>query len=104
MSHLLPIAALAQIVVDRTTNDSDAAGWLFGLGGAIAIVVLLFILAALALVVWAVIDLIGNPRIDGTLKIVWALVIFFLPFVGSLIYLVIGRSASESATAGGGPA
>ena len=97
--NVLPLTTVAQVVVDRTADGSNAAGWLFGLGGALAIIVLLFILASLALIVWAVVDLIGNPRIDGPLKIVWALVIFFLPFLGSLIYLVIGRSASESASA-----
>lgn len=48
-----------------------------------------------ALVIWAVvfifwlwmlIDCIRNET-DGTQRIIWALVIFFLPCIGSLIYL-----------------
>ena len=94
LASLLPLAQTAY----GTANNSNAAGWLFGLGGMLAVFVLLLILASIALIVWAIVDLIGNPRIEGTLKIVWALVILFMPFLGSLIYLIIGRSASESAS------
>ena len=67
------LQSLAQVAVDRTADDgANAAGWLFGLGGAIAVVVLLLFLAWLALIIWAIIDLVSNPRIDGTIKIVWA--------------------------------
>ena len=96
-AHLLSaLPALANVVV-RDTGDADA-GWLFGLAGGVAIIALILGLLALALIVWAVIDLISNPRIDGVMKIVWALVIFFIPLIGSIIYLVVGRSASERAS------
>ena len=36
---------------------------------------------------WMLIDCIKNET-DGTQRIIWALVIFFLPCIGSLIYLL----------------
>ena len=35
---------------------------------------------------WMLIDCIKNEK-DGTQRIIWALVVFFLPCVGSLVYL-----------------
>jgi hypothetical protein len=40
---------------------------------------------------WMLIHAITNKGIVGTEKIVWVLVVIFLPFVGSLIYFFIGR-------------
>jgi uncharacterized membrane protein len=40
---------------------------------------------------WMLIDVITNTRIAGTEKIVWVIVVIFLPVVGSLIYFFVGR-------------
>jgi hypothetical protein len=42
--------------------------------------------------VWMLIDAIKNPRLDGNKRIIWVLVIIFLPCIGSLIYYFVGRS------------
>jgi hypothetical protein len=42
--------------------------------------------------VWMLIDAIQNPRLDGNKRIIWVLVIIFLPCIGSLIYYFVGRS------------
>jgi hypothetical protein len=56
---------------------------------------LLFFLAigllALAIWVWTLLDIIKNERLNSTDKLIWILVVFFFPFLGSLIYLAIGR-------------
>jgi membrane protein DedA with SNARE-associated domain len=36
---------------------------------------------------WMLIDCIKNEK-DGTQRLIWALVIFFLPCIGSLVYLL----------------
>jgi len=41
---------------------------------------------------WALIDAIRNPSLVGNQRIVWVLVIIFLPCLGAFLYLVIGRS------------
>jgi hypothetical protein len=52
----------------------------------------LFGLLTLIFWVWMLIDAIKNPRLDGTQRVIWVLVIFFLPCLGSIIYYVAGRS------------
>lgn len=64
-----------------------AAGVFFGLGAfslILAIVLGLFWL-------WMLVDALTNSSLDTTMKVVWACVIFFLPFLGALAYLFLGR-------------
>jgi hypothetical protein len=42
--------------------------------------------------IWMLIDAIQNPRLSGTEKVVWVLVVIFLHFLGALIYFFAGRS------------
>jgi len=48
-------------------------------------------LACFVLWVWMLIDCLTNNGIQGSEKVAWVLVIVLLPFIGSLIYLVVGR-------------
>lgn len=48
--------------------------------------------AGLVFWIWTIIDCLTNKRLNDTQKVVWALVIFFLGFIGSLIYFFAGRS------------
>ena len=45
------------------------------------------------LVVWTLRDLLRRPRVRGDNKVVWALVILTLPFVGALLYASIGPTS-----------
>ncbi len=70
-------------------------GGLFGLfallvGGALSI-------AAFAFWLWMLIHAITNKGLPDVEKIVWVLVIIFLPFIGSIIYFFIGRPKGSSA-------
>jgi Phospholipase_D-nuclease N-terminal len=60
--------------------------------GGFEIYVLLFIFI-MPLLLWiiAIIDLIQRQFQDQTNKIVWALVILLIPFLGSILYLLVGR-------------
>lgn len=64
-------------------------------GGAFLIMLLLGIVA-LALIIYALVDLFKRPM-DTTLKIIWALAILVFPIIGSIVYLVIGRSMRGTA-------
>lgn len=68
----------------------------FGNLGGFEIYVLLFIFI-MPLLLWiiAIIDLIQRQFQDQTNKIVWALVILLIPFVGSILYLLIGRKGGQ---------
>ena len=72
-------------------SADNAAGVFFGLG---AVGLILALLAALFWV-WMLIDALTNASLDTVMKIVWTLVIFFLPFLGALAYLFVGRKRSS---------
>ena len=60
----------------------------FGFGGVMSILFIIFLIAIFPLV--ALIDVLTG-RFDGNDKIVWVLLIIFLPFLGALLYFLIGR-------------
>ena len=48
-------------------------------------------LLALLLIVWAVLDLIKKPY-PIEKKVIWGVVILLIPFLGAVLYLLIGRN------------
>lgn len=55
------------------------------------LMILFFILIPGILWIWALIDIIRSEFADSTNKVIWVLVIIFLPVIGALLYLLIGR-------------
>lgn len=51
----------------------------------------IFGLLTLIFEIWMLIDAIKNPRLEGSQRIVWVLVIILLPCLGSIIYYFAGR-------------
>ena len=68
-------------------SADKAAGVFFGFG---AFALILAIVLGIFWI-WMLIDALTNPAFDGTMRLVWACVIFFLPFLGALAYLFVGR-------------
>ena len=62
---------------------------LFGLLA--GLVVAAISLAVFAFWLWMLVHALTNKGLDGTEKIVWVIVVIFLPFIGSLIYFFVGR-------------
>ncbi|GAB5527836.1 MAG: hypothetical protein Roseis2KO_57080 [Roseivirga sp.] len=63
-----------------------------GIDGIAGILVILFIVLIPAILwIWALVDIIRSDFADSTNKIVWILAIIFLPVIGALLYLLIGR-------------
>lgn len=54
-------------------------------------------LACFVFWLWMLIHAITNKGLGDAERIVWVLVIVFLPFIGSIIYFFIGRSKGRSA-------
>jgi len=50
-----------------------------------------FAIALFAFWIWMLVSAIQNKGLTNTERIVWVLVIIFCHFLGSLLYLVIGR-------------
>jgi len=58
-------------------------------------IILLFILVIpFLLMIWAIVDLTRRNFKDSTNKIIWALAIIFIPFIGAVVYLTIGTQQS----------
>ncbi len=49
-------------------------------------------IAIFALWVWALVDIIGSTFNDIAIKIVWFLLVFFLPLLGFILYIIFGKS------------
>ena len=66
----------------------------------LALVLLLpLALAGFAFWVWMLIHAIRNDQLDGTIRVLWVLLVWFLPLIGSVIYCLMGRTASRRVTA-----
>jgi len=63
-----------------------------GFGLIFGLFVLLFCVLLFVFWIWMLVDCIMNPRLSGTQRIVWVLVVFFLHALGALIYLLAGRN------------
>jgi uncharacterized membrane protein len=70
-------------------------------GGAAAMMILLGVLAIAASVfwLWMLVDALVNER-DTNQKILWFLVIFFLHFVGAIIYFAVRKSGGVRTSTG----
>jgi hypothetical protein len=53
-------------------------------------------LAGFAFWIWMLIHAVTNKGLADGEKIVWVLVIIFLPFIGSIIYFFVGRPKGTS--------
>jgi hypothetical protein len=73
--------------VTFTSNGGTAGGIL---AGGIGLVFVLIAIASFVLWIWALISALSS-NMASTEKLVWVLVIIFLPVIGSILYLVIGR-------------
>jgi len=63
--------------------------------------ILAWVLGALAFVfwIWMLVHAITNKGLSDVEKIVWVLVVFFLHFLGALIYFFVGRPKGSGAIA-----
>lgn len=64
-----------------------AAEWTFG-DVLWAMLVFFFWVCAIFLFIWVVVDIFARLDIGGGAKAVWLLVVFFLPVIGIVIYLI----------------
>ncbi len=62
--------------------------FLGGLGGFEVLIVLFF---TFIFPIIALVDLLTSS-FEGNTKLIWVIVVIFLPFIGSILYFVIGRN------------
>ena len=64
--------------------------------GAPEIILIMIPLSYFALIAYCLIDVLRSDFKDSTNKLIWILVILFAPFIGSIIYLIIGRNSKTA--------
>ncbi|MET3978295.1 hypothetical protein ABIB62_000863 [Mucilaginibacter sp. UYP25] len=61
--------------------------------GTTELIIIFMILCYFGLIVFALIDALRSTFQDSVTKLIWVLVILFFPFLGSIIYFVVGRNS-----------
>ena len=87
-THSLPPAALA-LLIALTAGLAGCDSPESFLGGSILTIGIAGLLA-LALIIYAIVDLVRGP-LDTGAKILWGIVIWVVPFLGAIAYLLIGK-------------
>lgn len=82
--------ALATHSVAAASTDAGHIG--------LAVLAVLPLLAYATLVICALISIIASPQEFG-MKIVWAVLVFIAPFIGSLLWFFIGRGHARRTVA-----
>ena len=68
-------------------------GWnWFGFGMGMGLIALLIGAVAVVLWIWGMIDAATNGALDPAARIIWLLVIFFLPAIGTIAYFILRPS------------
>ena len=70
-----------------------------GLGLALMLGLTLIGLLIFALWVWMLVDAITNNGLNNAERLAFVLLVFFLPFIGSLVYFFVGRPKRKLAAA-----
>ncbi|QDT14023.1 PLD nuclease N-terminal domain-containing protein [Alienimonas californiensis] len=83
---------------EQQANAEAAAGGIMAAAGGLLCVGLVFSLAALAAFIWVVVDVSKRPEMDTGMKVVWALVAWFVPILGPIIYYFVGRKPAAPAS------
>lgn len=48
-------------------------------------------LLCLVLWIWAIVDIVNSRFREDSTKIIWILLVIFLPFLGTILYYFVGR-------------
>lgn len=59
------------------------------------IFLLFMVIGLFILWIWALVDIIVSKFQDTIMQVVWLLVVFFLPVIGVILYLLVGRSTKR---------
>lgn len=62
-----------------------------GFMGGIGFFELLVFFIPAILWLWALIDVLRSDFKDGVTKVIWLIAIIFVPFLGAILYLLLGR-------------
>ncbi|NNJ24933.1 PLD nuclease N-terminal domain-containing protein [Alienimonas chondri] len=89
LAPLLSVPALVPMLaqVEQEIGVGGAVG-----GGLCFLLIIAFAILSLVAFVWAIVDIAKREDLDGTMKLVWILVVLFTGVLGAVIYYFVGRS------------
>jgi len=61
------------------------------------LILLVPVLITVVLYISCIIHCIRNNRLQGNSKLLWLIIILIAPFIGSIIYLIVGKNGSQVA-------
>lgn len=65
---------------------------LFGMPGGWELIIMLLVIGLPSIIwLWALIDVLKSEFTNSSNKIIWILLIIFLPLLGAILYLAVGR-------------
>ncbi len=64
---------------------------LFGMPGGFEWIIIFMVLGIPLLQIIAIVDIIRSKFTDSNNKVIWILLVLFLPFLGALLYFTMGR-------------
>jgi len=91
LTVVLTLLSFSMFLCNKSYPSSDitASYAMFGIGMP-ELIVIIFILAPIVLIVWALIDIV-KAEFAGFNKVIWILIVLFLPVIGSILYFTIGK-------------
>lgn len=61
----------------------------------LAVIILLLGLLWIVLIVVALIQIAQSTELSAAMKLVWAVIVFFFPFLGTLAWFILGRRIGD---------
>lgn len=74
---------------------AQAEGLILGIGLVFLLVVVALALAQLILFVAGVVSVVGSERYSAAGKVVWIVVLLFVPIIGALVWFLVGRNVKR---------
>lgn len=66
------------------------------LGGGEWVILLALVVLLVGLFIYALVGITTHPTASGTMKAVWILIILLFPFVGPILWFLIGKNSDTS--------
>ena len=82
------VYCVVEYFIDKKTKGTEMEDSIMMFG----VIGLLVGITIFALWIWALVDIIRSTFKDIAIKVVWFLLVFFIPLLGFILYIILGKS------------